>query len=75
MQFRNSIAPDHGMLFVHRNPGKYAYWMYQTLIPLDMIWMDSKHNVVEIVENAPPCKTAGQPVPALRRQRSGAVCS
>ena len=56
MQFRTSIAPDHGMLYAHRIPGKYGYWMYQTLIPLDMIWMDSKHNIVEIVENCPPCK-------------------
>lgn len=63
MQFRNSIAPDHGMLYAHRIPGKYGYWMYQTLIPLDMIWMDSKHTVVEIVENAPPCKTAASQCP------------
>ena len=63
MQFRNSLAPDHGMLYAHRIPGKYGYWMYQTLIPLDMIWMDSKHNVVEIVENCPPCKTPASQCP------------
>ena len=63
MQFRNSIAPDHGMLYAHRIPGKYGYWMFQTLIPLDMIWMDSKHTVVEIIENAPPCKTAASQCP------------
>src|ERR1700751_156789 len=63
MQFRTSIAPYHGMLYAHRIPGKYGYWMYQTLIPLDMIWMDPKHNVVEIVENAPPCKTAPSQCP------------
>jgi hypothetical protein len=63
MQFRSSIAPDHGMLFAHRVPGKYGYWMYQTLIPLDMIWMDPKHMVVEIVENAPPCKTPASQCP------------
>ena len=63
MQFRNSIAPDHGMLYAHRIPGKYGYWMYQTLIPLDMIWMDPKNKVVEIVENAPPCKTPASQCP------------
>jgi uncharacterized membrane protein (UPF0127 family) len=63
MQFRKSIAPDHGMLYAHRIPGKYGYWMYQTLIPLDMIWMDPKHTVVEVVENAPPCKTAASQCP------------
>lgn len=63
MMFRTSIAPDHGMLFVHQQPGRYSYWMYQTLIPLDMIWMDGSHNVVEIVENAQPCKTAASKCP------------
>lgn len=63
MQFRKSLAPDHGMLYAHRVPGKYGYWMFQTLIPLDMIWMDSKHTVVEIVENAPPCKTPASQCP------------
>jgi uncharacterized membrane protein (UPF0127 family) len=63
MQFRNSIAPDHEMLYAHRIPCKYGYWMYQTLIPLDMIWMDPKNKVVEIVENAPPCKTPASQCP------------
>ncbi len=63
MQFRKSIAPDHGMLYAHRAPGKYSYWMFQTIIPLDMLWMDSKHTVVEVVENAPPCKAAASQCP------------
>jgi uncharacterized membrane protein (UPF0127 family) len=37
--------------------------MYQTLIPLDMIWLDSGHNVVEIAENAQPCKTQASKCP------------
>lgn len=63
MQFRKSMPSDHGMLYAHRIPGKYGYWMFQTLIPLDMIWMDPKHTVVEIVENAPPCKVAASQCP------------
>jgi len=57
LMFRKSLADDHGMLFIHEPAGHFTYWMYQTLIPLDMIWMDSTHNIVEIVENAQPCKT------------------
>ena len=37
--------------------------MYQTLIPLDMIWIDSSHKIVEIVENAQPCKTQASKCP------------
>lgn len=63
MMFRTSIAPDRGMLFVHKQPGMYSYWMYQTLIPLDMVWMDKAHNIVEIVENAQPCRTQASQCP------------
>jgi uncharacterized membrane protein (UPF0127 family) len=58
LMFRNSLAEDHGMLFVHPVSGRYSYWMYQTYIPLDMLWMDENHKIVEMVESAPPCKTA-----------------
>jgi uncharacterized membrane protein (UPF0127 family) len=57
LMFRTSLAPDRGMLFVHPKPGNYKYWMYQTLIPLDLIWLDSNRRIVEMVENAQPCKT------------------
>ena len=55
MQFRNSIRPDHGMLYAHRIPGKYGYWMYQVRIPLDIIWMNQDRRIVEISPNTPPC--------------------
>jgi uncharacterized membrane protein (UPF0127 family) len=58
LMFRATLAPDHGMLFVHPVSGRYSYWMYQTYIPLDMIWMDENHRIVELVDSAPPCKTA-----------------
>ncbi len=57
MMFRDSLAADRGMLFLHRELGNYPYWMYQVRIPLDMIWMNSDHRVVEIAADVPPCKT------------------
>jgi uncharacterized membrane protein (UPF0127 family) len=56
MMFRDSIAPDRGMLFIHTQPGLYRYWMYQVRIPLDIIWMDRAHQIVEISANTPPCQ-------------------
>src|SRR5260370_16836685 len=56
MMFRTSLAPDHGMLFIHQGPGSYAYWMYQTLIPLDIIWMNPNNRIVEISPDTPPCR-------------------
>jgi len=57
MMFRDSLAPGRGMLFIHQTPGQYPYWMYQVRIPLDIIWMDSTHRIVEISADTPPCKT------------------
>src|ERR1700730_14973439 len=57
MMFRTSLASDRGMLFVHAKPDHYTYWMYQTLIPLDIIWLDSKRDIVEMVADAQPCTT------------------
>jgi len=45
------------MLFFHPEPGNYSYWMYQHLMPLDIVQMDADHNIVAIVENIQPCKT------------------
>lgn len=55
MMFRDSLPQGRGMLFIHQNPGTYAYWMYQVRIPLDIIWMDSNRRIVEISANTPPC--------------------
>ena len=56
MMFRDSLAENRGMLFLHGEPGKYAYWMYQVEIPLDIIWMDSSHRILEMSPNTPPCE-------------------
>jgi uncharacterized membrane protein (UPF0127 family) len=63
MMFRDSLPEGRGMLFVHSAPGKHTYYMFQVKIPLDIIWMDSRGRVVEISENAPPCKTAASQCP------------
>jgi uncharacterized membrane protein (UPF0127 family) len=63
LMFRTSLAPDHGMLFVNPKMGNYAFWMYQILFPLDVIWIGSDRRIVEIVENIPPCKTTAKDCP------------
>ncbi len=63
MMFRKSLAPDRGMLFVYPKPDRHEFWMYQTLIPLDIVWLDSNSDIVEVVENAEPCKTQASKCP------------
>ncbi len=55
LQFRKSLDPNSGMLFVFQKSWPYAFWMKDTLIPLDMVWMDYSRRVVHIEQNVPPC--------------------
>jgi uncharacterized membrane protein (UPF0127 family) len=48
------LAPDQGMIFVFDQEQENAFWMKNTYIPLDMIFIDSGFKVVGIVENAEP---------------------
>jgi len=71
LMFRESLARSAGMLFVFEEKGVYPFWMKNTLIPLDIIWIDSSGRVVDIKENAQPCKEGLCPdyVPAGRADR------
>lgn len=53
---RTSLPQGKGMLFIHDQTGKYAYWMYDCKIGLDILWMDQSHHIVEISPDTPPCK-------------------
>ena len=48
------LPDDEGMLFIFKEPRAHAFWMKDTLIPLDMIWLDEELQVV-YVQTAVPC--------------------
>jgi len=54
LMYRNHLEPDAGMLFVFPQPSTLVFWMKNTLIPLDMLFLDRERRVVGIVENATP---------------------
>lgn len=56
LMFREHLAPTDGMIFLFEEPGNYPFWMKNTLIPLDMIWLDKTARVVWIADSVPPCK-------------------
>jgi len=56
LMFRTELAEDKGMLFIFETEGLYSFWMKNTLIPLDMIWIGQNFNIVHI-EHAVPCTT------------------
>ncbi len=58
LMFREALGADRGMLFVHPREGSWKYWMFNTKIPLDIIWISRNHQVTEISANTPPCPSA-----------------
>jgi uncharacterized membrane protein (UPF0127 family) len=54
LMFRRSLDGDKGMLFLFPKPGRLSFWMKNTLIPLDMVFVSSDWRVVGAVENVPP---------------------
>lgn len=45
---RSEIPGDYGMLFVFPKDGLHGFWMKDTLVPIDIFWLDSKGHVVSI---------------------------
>ncbi len=54
LMFRKSLAPDRGMLFIYKRPQPAAYWMKNTLIPLDIIFIQPDGHILSIARNARP---------------------
>ena len=56
LMFRDSLPKNQGMLFIFGSDGYPGIWMMNMSIPIDILWIDSKHKIVDIVENAQPCR-------------------
>ncbi len=54
LMFRRQLDPAAGMLFLFRRPRQLTFWMRNTLIPLDMIFITGELRVLGVVENAEP---------------------
>jgi uncharacterized membrane protein (UPF0127 family) len=53
--FRREVGENEGMIFVFPVADFHPFWMKNTLVPLDIIWMDDGFRVLH-VETAPPCR-------------------
>jgi len=54
LMFRKFMDKNRGMLFIHKDNDIRHYWMKNTYIPLDMIFIDSNYTVVDIYKDARP---------------------
>jgi uncharacterized membrane protein (UPF0127 family) len=61
LMFRDSMAEDHGMLFLFPGESMRSFWMKNTRIPLDILYFDSDLALVSLAADARPCRSARCP--------------
>lgn len=54
LMFRQHLPTDSGMLFIMGREHTWSFWMRNTLIPLDMIFIGKDMTIAGIVENTKP---------------------
>ena len=54
LMYRDRMDADAGMLFIFERPAPLTFWMKNTFIPLDMIFIGADRHIVGIIENAEP---------------------
>ena len=62
LMFRKEVPPDRGMLFDFKTPRPVAFWMKNTLIPLDIIYIKADGTVLSIARNTTPLSET--PIPS-----------
>lgn len=59
LMFRESLPQNQGMLFIFPKSEIYSFWMKNTLIPLDIIWISENLEIIDITTLSPciedPC--------------------
>jgi uncharacterized membrane protein (UPF0127 family) len=58
LMYREELAAGTGMLFIYQGEGMRAFWMKNTLIPLDMVFFDSTGRFVSLHRDVPPLTLA-----------------
>lgn len=56
LMYRESLPEKSGMLFLFPDAVVHKFWMKNTMIPLDMIWLDANGKVLFVNAGTPPCK-------------------
>jgi uncharacterized membrane protein (UPF0127 family) len=64
LMYRKTLAPAAGMVFVFPDVAPRSFWMKNTYLPLDMIFVGPDHKVVGVVSRAEPLTLSSRGVPA-----------
>src|SRR5215467_11914138 len=63
MMYRDPLPQGRGLLFIHDKPAPYRYWMSNVTAPLDIVFMDSNRQIVEISADTPQCTSKPETCP------------
>jgi uncharacterized protein len=66
LMYREHLGADRGMLFTFLQAQAWTFWMKNTKIPLDIIWMNEKKQVIHIEQNVPICTRTDDSCPQYR---------
>lgn len=72
--FRRSLGPDRGMIFPYAPPQDVSFWMKNTLIPLDILFIRQDGTIARITRAKALDLTplpAGEPIAAVLEIRGG----
>jgi uncharacterized membrane protein (UPF0127 family) len=73
LMYRDHLKKDHGMLFFFSQPQAWTFWMKNTKIALDLIWIDGKKRVTHIERYVPICTKSDDSCPQYRPNSDDAV--
>jgi uncharacterized membrane protein (UPF0127 family) len=78
LMFRDVLPADHGMLFIFDADGPLDFWMKNTFISLDFVWVSAAGEVVDVRAGVPPCRSdpcatygSGKPARAVLEVNAG----
>ena len=66
LMYREHLGPDRGMLFTFSQAQAWVFWMKNTKIPLDLIWINEKKQIIHMEQQVPICTKSDDSCPQYR---------
>jgi uncharacterized membrane protein (UPF0127 family) len=66
LMYREHLADDRGMLFTFTQAQAWVFWMKNTKMSLDLIWMNEKKQIVHLEQRVPICTKTDDSCPQYR---------
>ena len=66
LMYREHLAADRGMLFIFSQAQAWVFWMKNTKISLDLIWINEKKQIIHMEQNVPICTRTDDSCPQYR---------